>query len=72
MHAEAERTEHRLLPEVVGELLQRHEQRRRVRRAVWNTHLEAAEAWRNGRELIAAAIENRSHSVELSGRGLEL
>ena len=32
MHAEAERTERHLLPEVVGELLQRHEQRRRGRR----------------------------------------
>jgi hypothetical protein len=33
MHAEAERTERQLLPEVVTDLIQRHEQRRRARRA---------------------------------------
>jgi conjugative relaxase-like TrwC/TraI family protein len=72
MHAEAQRTERHLLPAVVGELLQRHEQRRRLRRAAWKSHLEAAAAWRTGRELIAAALGRRSHGVELSDHGLEL
>jgi hypothetical protein len=72
MHAETERTERRLLPDVVGELLQRHEQRRRVRRASWNVHVKAAESWRSRSERIAAEAATRSAGVDIDAAGLEM
>jgi hypothetical protein len=72
MHAEAERTEHHLLPEVVGELLQRHEQRRRVRRAAWDTHLKAAEGWRSRSERISVEAATRTAGVDIDAAGLEM
>jgi conjugative relaxase-like TrwC/TraI family protein len=42
MHAEAERTDGRLLPATVQELLERHERRRGARRAVWREHAATA------------------------------
>ena len=45
MHAEAERTERHLLPPVVAEVLQRNEQRRRVRRSVCRHTSERPAAW---------------------------
>ena len=54
MHTEAERTERHLLPDVVAELLQRHDTRRRARRAAWLAHLRTAEIWRAGHERMAA------------------
>jgi len=58
MHAEAERTARELLPDIVGGLLERHEQRRSARRAARRDHHAAArrsraayhrmaELWRN-------------------------
>ena len=44
VHAEAERTERHLLPDVIGQLLERHEQRRAARRAVWREHAARARA----------------------------
>jgi len=72
MHTEAERTEHHILPEVVGELHQRHEQRRRLQRAAWNTRLKAAEAWRNRSERIAVEAVARSSEVDIEAAGLEM
>jgi conjugative relaxase-like TrwC/TraI family protein len=42
MHAEAERTARDLLPDIVGQLLERHDQRRSARRAAWRDHNAAA------------------------------
>ena len=72
MHAEAERTERHLLPEVVGELLQRHEQRRRGRRDAWNAHLETAEVWRSRSERIAVEAATRFAGVDIDTAGLEM
>jgi conjugative relaxase-like TrwC/TraI family protein len=44
MHAEAERTERHLLPQIVQELLERNEQRRAARRQVWRQHSASARA----------------------------
>ncbi|MBV8928332.1 MAG: AAA family ATPase, partial [Mycobacteriaceae bacterium] len=41
IHAEAERNERHLLPEIVQRLLERHEQRRAARSAVWCAHAAA-------------------------------
>ena len=71
MHAEAERTERHLLPEVVADLFQRHDTRRRARRTAWQLHVRTAEAWRAGHERMAAAAE-RTSSVDLDAGGLEL
>ena len=63
MHAEAERTERHLLPEVVADLLQRQDERRRARRAAWRVHLRAAELWSDGHERMACrgtSIHSRS------------
>jgi conjugative relaxase-like TrwC/TraI family protein len=72
MHAEAERTERTLLPEVVAEVIQRNEQRRRASRAVWQAHARTAQAWRSGAERMAAAAATRAASVDLDAGGLEL
>ena len=42
MHAEAERTARDLLPDIVGQLLERHDQRRAARRAAWRDYNGAA------------------------------
>ena len=71
MHTEAERTERHLLPEVVADLLQRHDTRRRARRTAWLSHVRTAEMWLAGHQLMAAAAE-RTSSVDLDAGGLEL
>jgi hypothetical protein len=43
MRAEAERTESGLLPEVVAEVIERHESRRRARHATWRAHVKTAQ-----------------------------
>jgi hypothetical protein len=72
MHTEAERTERTLLPEVVVEVIERNEARRRARRTVWRAHVKTAEAWRSGAERMAAAAATRAASVDLDAGGLEL
>jgi conjugative relaxase-like TrwC/TraI family protein len=66
MHAEAERTERGLLPEVVAEVIQRHEARRRARTATWRSHVKTAQAWRAGHERMAAAA-TRAAGIDLDG-----
>ena len=58
MHAEAERTERHLLPEVVADLLERHDDRRRARSAVWKAHLKSVEAWHARHERMASAVSD--------------
>ena len=72
MHAEAQRTERGLLPEVVAEVIQRHDQRRRARRTAWQAHVQTAQAWRAGHERIAAAAAAGTASIDLDAGGLEL
>ncbi|AGB26838.1 TrwC relaxase (plasmid) [Mycobacterium sp. JS623] len=71
MHTEAERTEPHLLPEAVAEVIQRNHVRRRVRRAMWQTHRRTAEAWRSGYERVAAAA-TRDAGIGLEVSGLEM
>ena len=66
-HAEAERTALHLLPEVVAELIQRNEQRRRARRTVWRAHVRTAEAW-PGAVNNPPAVDNRSVRSETCRR----
>jgi conjugative relaxase-like TrwC/TraI family protein len=72
MHAEAERTERHVLPEVVADLIQRNDQRRRTRRDLWRQHIRTTEAWRAGHERMAAAQATRSAGVDLDAGGLDL
>lgn len=67
MHAEAQRTERALLPEVI----ERHEARRRARHTAWRAHVRTAQAWQAGHERTASAAEARSAAVDLDA-GLEL
>jgi hypothetical protein len=71
MHAEAERTEPDLLPEMVAEVIGRHQQRRRTRIATWREHLKAAHAWQAGHDRMAAAAQTRTAGIDLDA-GLEL
>ena len=71
MHAEAERTDPALLPEVVTEVIQRHQERRRTRHTAWQAHMKTAEAWRAGHERMAAAAETRTDGIDLDADGLE-
>jgi hypothetical protein len=59
MHTDAERTERTLLPEVVAEVIERNQARRRGRRTVWRAHVRTAQAWRDGYERMAAAAATR-------------
>jgi hypothetical protein len=70
MHAEAERAEPHLLPEVVAERLKRHEERRLARRTAWQTHVRNTEAWLTAGELMAAATRDRNVSVEAASLGM--
>jgi hypothetical protein len=72
MHAEAERTEPTLLPEVVAEVIERNEARRRARRTAWQAHVKTAQAWRAGHERMAAAATTRAAGTDLDAAGLEL
>ena len=72
MHAEAERAERHLLPEPVADLLERHDPRRAVRRAVWREHTAAQRAWRAGYERMAAAAQDAERSRGEEVDGLEL
>jgi hypothetical protein len=71
MHAEAERTDPTLLPEVVAEVIERHEARRRTRMAAWREHIKTAQAWRAGHERMAAAGATRSAGIDVES-GFEL
>jgi len=71
MRAEAERTESGLLPEVVAEVIERHESRRRARHATWRAHVKTAQRWHAGHERMAAPAQTRTAGVDLDAR-LEL
>jgi conjugative relaxase-like TrwC/TraI family protein len=72
MHTEAERTAPHLLPEVVAEVIQRNEARRRARRTVWQAHVRTAQAWREGYERMATSDATRTAGVDIDAGGLEL
>ena len=72
MHAEAERTERHLLPEVVAEVIERNEARRRARRAAWHAHVKTAQVWRAGHERMAAAAATRTAGIDLDAGGIEI
>jgi hypothetical protein len=74
MHAEAERTARELLPDIVGRLLERHEQRRSARRAAWRDHNAAARAREAAYHRMAEPTAERAapdHGVDREA-GLEL
>jgi conjugative relaxase-like TrwC/TraI family protein len=73
MHAEAERTERHLLPEAVGDLLERQDHRRNVRRALWREHTATARAHHAAYERMTAHAAQRAGRCRgLDIEGLEL
>jgi conjugative relaxase-like TrwC/TraI family protein len=72
MHTEAERTAPDLLPEVVTDVIERNDARRRARRSLWRAHVRTAEAWRSGYEHVAAAAVTRAVGVDLGVSGFEM
>jgi hypothetical protein len=70
VHAEPERTENHLLPDLVTELLQRNSDRRHTRQVAWQSQLRAAELWTAGHERMAA--EARTSAAPIYADGLQL
>ncbi|WP_110318018.1 MobF family relaxase [Mycolicibacterium moriokaense] len=71
MHAEAERTDPGLLPEMVAEVIQRNDARRRTRMAAWREHIKTARAWQAGHDRMAATGVTRAAGIDVEA-GLEL
>ena len=72
MHAEAERTDRELLPEIVGRLLERHDSRRAACRQAWRDHTAAQRAFYERYQRLAADIERAAERRMDRGYGLEL
>jgi hypothetical protein len=72
MHAEAERTERELLPDIVGKLLDRHDARRAARRQDWRDHTAAQRAFYERYQRLAADIGRAADRGKSRGYGLEL
>ena len=70
MHAEADRTERHLVPEVVAQLLERHDENSRALRDVWRVHRAGARAYAAAYQRIAAH-STPEHGVDLDA-GLRL
>ena len=70
VHADAERAERQLLPDVVAEVRTRNRERCRARRVSWRVHLRAAELWSDGHERMASA--ERASTADLDAGGLAL
>jgi conjugative relaxase-like TrwC/TraI family protein len=72
MHAEAQRTDREVLPEIVGRLLDRHDSRRAACRQAWRDHTAAQRAFYERYERLAADIERAAERGMDRGYGLEL
>ena len=78
MHAEAERTERDLLPDVVSNLLERNDQRRTARAGLWRAHTAEVRAREAAYDRITATIRDAAErraaerSRGLDGDSLEL
>jgi hypothetical protein len=71
MHAEAERTDRELLPDIIGRLLNRHDARRAARRQTWREHITAERAFHQRYEHLAADIRRAAERGMDRGYGLE-
>jgi adenosyl cobinamide kinase/adenosyl cobinamide phosphate guanylyltransferase len=69
MHTEAARTGRPVLPEMVAEVIQHHEARRRT---PWRTHVKTAQAWPAGHNGMAAAAKTAPASIDLDADGREI
>lgn len=72
MHAEAEHTDRELLPEIVAQLLERHEAHRTARRQTWREHAAAQRAFHERYERLVADMESAAERGMDRGYGLEL
>jgi conjugative relaxase-like TrwC/TraI family protein len=72
MHAEAEHTDRQLLPDIVGQLLARHDARRATRRKTWRAHTAAQRAFHERYQRLAADIGRAAGRGMDRGHGLEL
>jgi hypothetical protein len=73
MHVEAQRTGRALLPNTIGRLLDRHDQRLIARAEAWREHAAAARGFRAASErMMSAADRTADRSREIDVVGLEL
>ena len=72
MHAEAQRSDRALLPDIVQRLLDRQDQRLATRREVWRQHATAESAFYERYERLAADIGHAAERGRDRGYGLEL
>ena len=71
MHVEAERADRDVLPDVVADALERNDDRRSARRAVWSQHQATARKWRGGAERMAEHMVH-ADGIEVDGVGVAL
>jgi ATP-dependent exoDNAse (exonuclease V) alpha subunit len=67
MHVEAQSTERELLPEIIGRVLEVHDQRLASRSAAWRGQTTHARHFRAGYERMAAGTSNPGRSREADG-----
>jgi hypothetical protein len=72
MHAEAQRSDRALLPDIVQRLLDRHDQRFAARRQTWREYTAAERAFYERYERLAADIGRAAERGMDRGHGLEL
>jgi hypothetical protein len=72
MHAEAQHTGRKLLPDIVGRLLERHDALRATRRQAWRDHTAAQSAFYERYVRLAADIGRAAERGKDRGYGLEL
>ena len=72
MHAEAEYTDRELLPDIIGQLVARHDARRAARRQDWREHTAAQRAFYERYQRLAADIGRAANRGMDRGYGLEL
>jgi conjugative relaxase-like TrwC/TraI family protein len=72
MHAEAEHTDRELLPDIVGQLLDRHDAHRAARRQTWSDHTAARRAFNERYQRLAGDIGCAAERDIDRGYGLEL
>ena len=69
MHVHAQHTDRELLPDIIGRVLDRHQQRLASRRAAWSEHVATAREFRAAERMASAAdrTANRSCTIDVGG-----
>lgn len=72
MHVEAEHTAREHLPDIIGQVLDRHEQRRGTWRAAWREHARAQQSLQQAYERFRAGLEHSAEQSRGRSRGRDV